>query len=207
MIYPDAEIQITINDEVIEFIPWQPSTWPDSPTTSQFPEIMKKIFKETMVGEINDVIKDILKSNKSLVHRGHAVAIPMLCAIDSLSKYAYVNVKSEECPSCGRSDRVGPKFAKFIETYFPNEYKPYSNEIYKLYRNGLVHEWNLFRASMWPDNRNITKDGENLSFGLLNFSDALNSAVDDFLIDLANDPKLQKNVMDRYSKLKSMARH
>ncbi len=157
-----------------------------------------------MIDEIGNVISDILKSNGNLEHRGHAIAIPMLCAIDSLSSYAY-NVSAEECPTCHRSDRIGPKFKQFIQTYFPDEYKPHFNEIYTLYRNGLVHEWNLVRVSMLPDNSRIIKNGENLSFGLLNFFNALKSAADNFVLDLATKTELQTNVMARYRKLKLKA--
>lgn len=77
MKYKDNKIQVTLRNQaststgldtyqVIEFIPWQPSTWPISLTVSQLPIIMGTIFKETMIGEIGNVINDIVTNNGSL---------------------------------------------------------------------------------------------------------------------------------------------
>jgi len=190
----------------LEFIPWQPSTWPDPPDTydSGFNKNLERIFKETILEEIKNVISDAQGHGQGLVHRGHVVAIAILCAIDAISSYAFQKSQAV-CPTCGRGDRIAHRYKSFIAAYFPRDYRSFSEDIYNLYRNSMVHSWNLFKVSIRPGNQKITlKDGV-LSFGLLNFFTALKNATNNFLLDLAEDPKLQTASLLRYRELKNSA--
>lgn len=143
-----------------------------------------------MLGEISNVIHDITKSNGDLQQRGHVVAIALMCALDAIASYGY----------------RGKHISKFVKNHFPDDYKPYANDIYKLYRNSLIHSWNLFEATMWPGNERIRKTRRTLEFGLLNFLDALQQGVTHFLVQLQTDAKLQTNTLNRYRKLKNTAK-
>ncbi|MDO8633461.1 MAG: hypothetical protein Q8O97_01960 [bacterium] len=176
------------------FIPWQPSTWPKPSIvySTEFAETLEIIIKETMLNEIENVISDAHIVNGSLEHRGHVVALALLCAVDSIAAYAF-------------SGGVGSRYIKFITTFFPADYQPFADDIYNLYRNSSVHSWNLFEVGMWPGNEPIRKDNGSLSFGLLNFFQALKNAVDNFLSTLPQDTNLQTNSLTRYSDLKISA--
>lgn len=85
-------------------------------------------------------------------------------------------------------------------------YRSYAGKIYKVYRNSLVHAWNLFEATLFPGDQGIQMTDDTLSFGLLNFLDALEAGVEDFLSELGTKPQLQKNTLARYRKLKRTAK-
>jgi hypothetical protein len=68
-----------------------------------------------------------------------------------------------------------------------------------------MHDWNLFRASVYPDDRKITVEGGSLAFGLHNFAGALVAATEDFLETLGSDAALQRNTLRRYKKLRNSA--
>ena len=190
------------------FVPWQPSTWPAAPPhfREDFRKVLEQIFKETILGEIESVINDVRKSNGDLQHRGHVVAIAMLCAVDTLSSYAFSGLQSQTCLTCKRGDRVGPRYKKFIEEFFPAQYKPFATDIYSLYRNAMVHSWNLFEVTIYPANEAVQGTQGALSFGLLNFFAALQNAARDFLSALGSDPDLQASSLNRYRSLKNSAR-
>ena len=67
------------------FRAWQPSTWPDAATLgdNEFIEVLKRIFEESILGEVRNVIEDIRKSNGTLAFRGHVVGIALMCALDA----------------------------------------------------------------------------------------------------------------------------
>ena len=176
------------------FVPWLPSTWPEPPVSfnADFARTLKRIIKKTMLDEIENVISDARAANGSLEHRGHVVALAILCAIDSIAAYSF-------------SGRVGARYKKFISTFFPISYRPFAKDIYEFYRNSIVHSWNLFQVGIWPGNESIAKNGGALSFGLINCFDALNKAVGNFLSELLKDPNLQQNCLKRYSYLKHSA--
>jgi len=159
---------------------------------ADFVATLGKIFNESILDEIRNVAEDAKKANGDLQHRGHVLAIALMCALDAISSYGY------------RGKR-GKHIAKFVRAHFPAKYGPYANDIYKLYRNSLIHSWNLFQASILPGAEEIVKNGA-LCFGLLNFLDALRSAMEGFLAKLPSDPDLQKNTVKRYSKLKRSAK-
>lgn len=190
-----------------DFVPWQPSTWPASPSqwSDEFEKYFQAIIKGAIIDELDNGINDILRSNGSLLHRGHVVGIALLCAVDTVSSYAYHTVIKPPCPKCGRGDKVGPKYTTFISNHFPAEYKPYAEELYGLYRNSLVHSWHLFRAALLPGIEPIKKDGNSISFGLLNLHQAIKSAISDFFTTLHQEPGLQQSVINRYVQLKSSA--
>lgn len=191
------------------FHPWQPSQWPPPPANfdNDFVETLRRIFSESMLGEIENIIKDAETVNHGLEHRGHVIAITMFCAVDVLSSYAFTDVSKAKCTSCGRSDRVGPRYEKFITSFFPKEYRPHAKTIYTLYRNSMVHSWNLFRETLSPEDSPVTvaKSGT-LTFGIKNFFNALRSGADEFLNRLKTSPDLQKSALRRYKELRQMAR-
>jgi hypothetical protein len=99
----------------------------------------------------------------------------------------------------------GIYIAKFIKNHFPPDYQPHADAILTLYRHCLIHSWNLFEVSLLPGNDNIRLNGT-LSFGLLNFLSALETATSDFLVKLATDPTLQKNTLALYQNLRGRAK-
>lgn len=190
-----------------DFLPWQPSTWPPAPSAFQedFQRVIERIVGETIIEEIGNVVDDICKSNGDLRHRGHVVAIAMLCAVDTLSSYAFDNLDAEMCQSCKRGDKVGPRYERFVETFFPDEYRALGESVYSLYRNAMVHSWNLFQVTIYPDGEVPRRNREGISFGLLNFFKALQSAASAFLKDLSRDANLQASTLKRYRSLKESA--
>jgi hypothetical protein len=174
------------------FAAWQPSTWPAVSASSpgEFIEVLKRIFEESILGEVRNVIEDITKSNGTLAFRGHVVAIAMMCALDAISSYGY------------REKRNG----KFITNHFPDEYRPYADQIYEVFRLSLIHSWNLFEASIYADNSTIRLEGGTLAFGLLNFFDALVAGTEDFLNCLPAGGDLLTNSIARYEKLCATAK-
>ena len=68
--------------DLVQFVPWQPSAWPDAPSDChEFVMVLKRIFEVSMLMEINNVIEDANARNRGLEHRGHVVAISLLCAL------------------------------------------------------------------------------------------------------------------------------
>lgn len=190
------------------FTPWQPSTWPEAPAVfdEDFYNIIEKIFKVTIIDEIDNVINDAKIVSGSLEHRGHVVAIVQFCAIDTLSSYAYFDESAEKCRLCNRSDSKVNKFKKFVTEFFPDEYKRCSEELYKSYRNAMVHSWNLFEVGISPNEEELKNENGDLSFGLNNFQSALKTSLENFLERLKTDGQLQKNTIGRYKELKKSAR-
>lgn len=190
------------------FIPWQPSTWPEPPAewNEDFGKQFRWIVESTVVSEVENVIGDVLRSNGSVVHRGHVLLIALLCAIDSLSSYAYGgSLAIHVCPACLRRDRVGPRFERFVSDFFPPAYAPYAHDLYVAYRNASVHSWHLFQVALLPGEEEIGNEGGSLSFGLLNLAGALRYAVDGFLEELDEDADLQRSVLARYRQLRTSA--
>src|ERR1035437_848177 len=138
------------------FVAWLPSTWPAKPQAAEenFINILKRIFEESMLGEIRNVIEDAHKSYGSLNHRGHVVALALLCALDAVASYGYH----------GRF-----YVSAFIKAHFRADYHPFADELYILHRNSLVHSWHLFEATIYPDHTKIKSEGGVVAFGLLDF--------------------------------------
>jgi hypothetical protein len=177
------------------FYAWQPSTWPNVPTTvdDAFIENLKRIFEDSILGEISNVISDAKKSNGDLQHRGHVVAISLMCAVDAISSYGYGAQSGKQIPD-------------FMRAHFPAKYHLHADSILFLYRHAMVHSWNLFAVSISPGDEPIAECGGVISFGLLNFFDALTVATENFLEKLLVDVTLQKNTLERYNALKKSAK-
>jgi len=189
---PPATGAVVAAESTSAFMAWQPSTWPDPPAAvdERFVLALKRIFEESILGEISNVVADVQKQDLELRHRGHVIALALMCALDAISSYGY----------------RGRHMADFIGTHFPSDYHPYRDQIYGLYRCSLVHKWNLFQASIYPDNTRIKTEGGTIAFGLLNFFEALAQGTADFLEHLAHDALLQKNTLKRYKELREAAK-
>ncbi len=172
-------------------VPWLPSTWPSVPHRfdGSFLSILRNILEESMLKEIDNVIADVSNTNGSMDHRGHVLAIALMCALDAVSAYGY----------------RGHHVEKFVQVHFPQAYRPFGEDLYRMYRNSLIHSWNLFAASILPGKENISKTNGVLSFGLLNFHSALREATEDYLQRLATSPALQTNTLKRYEELRKTA--
>jgi hypothetical protein len=177
------------------FIAWQPSTWPDPPSgvDDKFIYTLKEIFEESILAEIKNVISDAEKCNNGLQHRGHVVAIALLCALDAISSYGY-------------GARCGKQIPDFVLVHFPAEYRSHAPALLYLYRHAMVHSWNLFEVAISPGNEKIANVGGSLQLGLLNFFDALVVGVEDFMEQLQSKPELQQKTLERYTQLKNTAR-
>ena len=174
------------------FVAWQPSTWPAAPLAvdEKFIYVLKGIFEDSMLTEISSTIGDIHKCHGSLTGRGHVIAIAEMCALDAIASYGYRNHHVSD----------------FINAHFRPDYRPFANAIYKLHRNSLIHSWNLFEASIYPDDTKIKSEGGTVAFGLLDFFTVLVDATQDFLNQLEASPDLQRNSLARYAELKATAK-
>ncbi|SRR6266446_3470791 len=174
------------------FVAWQPSTWPAVPSVmdEKFIYTLKRIFEDSILGEISNVIADVRKSNGDLQHRGHVIAISLMCALDAIASYGY----------------RGHHVAEFIKHQCRSDYHPHAEQIYELYRCSLVHSWNLFEASIYPDDRKIALEGSSIAFGLLDFFEVLVQGTESFLESLASDAVLQRNTLERYKELRPTAK-
>jgi hypothetical protein len=174
------------------FQPWQPSTWPDAPSKwdASLVATLGQIFRQSILDEIDNVITD---AGGNLQHRGHVVAIALLCALDAISSYGY-------------GARSGKQIPDFIRAHFPKEYRRHANSLLYLYRHAMIHSWNLFEVAILPGSQTISTNKGVLSFGLLHFRDGVSNGVNDFLTQLARDKRLQTNTLKRYRSLKSSAK-
>ncbi len=178
------------------FVPWQPSTWPQPPQSGwdpAFAKVIERIFQEAIIDELDGVVGDAQHRNGSLAHRGYVIGLGLLCAVDALASYAYPG-------------KVGKRYKKFVEKHFPSNYAAHAGAIYELHRCNLVHSWHLFEASITAGNESVRMDGAGVTFGLLNFLDALKAAFGDFMKRLSLDTALQGNVLKRYKELLKTAR-
>jgi hypothetical protein len=175
-----------------QLVAWQPSTWPLTPAAvdDSFVTNLKQIFEESILGEIHNVIDDATRSNGDLQHRGHVIALALMCATDAIASYGY----------------RGKHVQVFVTNHFPVEYQKFSARIYNDFRLDLVHRWNLFAAAIYPDNSGIREENGILVFGLLNYFEALVAATEDFLDNLARNTALQSSTLERYEELRSSAK-
>jgi hypothetical protein len=175
-----------------QFIPWQPSTWPKAPPqfNAELHQRLKRIFQETMLDELHNVVEDIKKANPQnqypMMKRGHVVAVAYMCALDTIASYGYKVHK-------------GGHMKSFVKEHFPPEYKPFAKRIYADYRLPLVHSWNLFGdGALVPGNDAIKRQNGLIRVGILNFVDSFEKAVGHFLDKLATDKKMQQVALRRY---------
>ncbi len=177
------------------FISWQSSTWPDKLPSDghELTLVIKRIFEGAIFAEINNVIEDAIIRTKNLDGRGFVVCVSMLCALDAISAYGY-------------GGNSGGQIPEFIRVHFPKDYRPFAMNIKKLCRNNSVHGWNLYGAEIHAGNEEIKYRNNRLSFGLLNFFDALKFGTEDFLNQLAHTQELQKMARARYGQVLSFRR-
>lgn len=140
------------------------------------------------------------------MYGGHVVALAILCAIDTLSSYAFRSLVTDRCEQCGRTDKVGPKYRNYTHDFFPRDYQKFSDKIYRLYRNSITHSWNLFEAGMILGDDPIQAVNGPIVFGLRHFFNALKMSVDTFIGKLRDEPKLQEAALLRYRVFRSIAR-
>ena len=178
------------------FTPWLPSTWPVVPSgdTAELWRILNEIVQETVIVEIGNVISDAQTVNGDVQRRGHVVALAIVCAIDALASYAFEGAG------------VGRRYKTYIQEFFPASYQARAAGLYKLYRNCLVHSWNLFEVSIYPDDKSIEENGGIISVGLLNFFAALEESVRNVGTRFVTDVDLQNSCRRRYEKLRSTAK-
>jgi hypothetical protein len=169
-------------------------------------DVLEAIFRKTMLDELCNVIDDALAHHGSLLHRGHVIALTLLCAVDTLSSYGYSRAGVVACATCGRGDGTRPRFKRFIEEHFPDDYRMFADELYTLYRNSTVHSWHLFKVSILPGKEAIAKENGSVCFGLINFFAALKVAANDFFAKLRSEQALQESALKRYSQLRASAR-
>ena len=149
-----------------------------------------------MLDEIGNVIEDVRTRNVDLRHRGHVVAIALMCALDAIAAYGYRGKDGW---------RQGRHIENFVKKHFPKAYRPYARNICLLYRNCLIHSWNLFEASILPG-RQAIRMNTSLCFGLLNFFAALRYATRHYLRKLRTNAGLQTKTLERYRLLRQTAR-
>ena len=174
---------------------WQPTTWPEAGATCDSGLIVtiRKIFDESILSEIDNVIADAQRANGSLEHRGYVVAIALMCALDAISSHGY-------------GARCGAQIPDFVRAHMPVEYYAHADDLLKLYRHALVHSWHLFEVTIRPGAESISVENNVVCFGLLHLRKAISHGTADYLKKLETDPILQTRTLERYNSLKSKAR-
>ncbi len=169
---------------------------------------MRGIIDESITTELENVIGDALRVNGDLRHRGHIIALSLLCAVDAISSYGYFNPPAAPaCTTCGRpGEKIGPRYKAFVHAHFPRGYAEFADDLYGAYRCSTVHSWHLFQVVILPGSESITNRDGIVSFGLLDFFEALKEAINDFFEKLRTDTALQNNVVKRYTDLRQTAR-
>ena len=74
---------------------------------------LKNIFEESILGEIANVIDDVQHRHPDLRHRGHVIAIALMCALDAIASYGY----------------RGHYVSGFIKLHFPPDYHQHADQI------------------------------------------------------------------------------
>lgn len=139
-----------------------------------------------MIDEIDNVVAD---ANADMTHRGHVVALAILCATEAVSQFGYEHV------------------AEFIDAHFPEPYRPYSDRLFVEFRNeGLAHGWNLFESTLLPGFEPVQQTEGFLQVGILNLLSALKEAQGRFLAALVTSDTLRWRASERYRRLRNRAR-
>lgn len=188
-------------DSTSQFTPSQPSTWPAPPATfdNDFLRIFSTIVDETITKEFENVLSDIRNcSREGLKHRGHVIAVALLCAIDAVATYGYDDASI-------KNGRVKMRYTNFITNHFPADYRQYAEKIYLQYRNASAHGWHFLEVSITPDNTPLQDSNGHLSVGLLNLFQALKTGINDFVSTLNQNPNLQSKTIIRYTQQRDRA--
>jgi len=83
-----------------------------------------------MLIEVKNVIDDATARNGNVEHRGHVIAISMLCPLDAISSYGY-------------GAKSGNQIPEFIKSHFPAEYRSFADSILRCSRSqkvGTLHQ-------------------------------------------------------------------
>lgn len=180
--------------QVVQFVPWVPSAWPDAPQDDHhFVAVLKRIYELSMLLEIAGVIDDANAQQGSLDHRGHVIAISLFCALDAISSYGYGALSGKQIPP-------------FVEAHFPQVYQAHARALLYAYRHAMIHSWNLFGAAILPGREDISERSGTVSFGLIAMFEALKYATEHFLEQLHQKPALMANARLRYTQLQQSAR-
>jgi hypothetical protein len=178
----------------VQFVPWQPSAWPQAPHDDhEFVMVLKRIFELSILFEVSNVMEDATAIAGTLEHRGHVIAISLFCALDAISSYGY-----------GR--RNGKQIPAFVREHFPALYRQHAKALLHAYRHAMVHSWNLFSVAITMGDEPVTSRAGVTSFGLRNFYEALKGATEDFLERLRRETALMISARTRYETLRRTAR-
>ncbi|MFZ0883604.1 MAG: hypothetical protein WAN14_09410, partial [Candidatus Acidiferrales bacterium] len=100
---------------------WLPSTWPEhNAVDAAFIATLKAIFQDSMLFEIRNVVDDAHARNGDLRHRGHVVAVALMCALDAISCYGYRVCVRTGVDASRILQRRGDAMAKFLD-YNPEQ--------------------------------------------------------------------------------------
>ena len=132
----------------VQFVAWLPSTWPATPIAvdERFVFTLKRIFEDWYLRNCK-CIADATKCNGDLQHRGHVVAISLMCALDAISGYGY-------------SGKNGTHIRDFISNHFPPDYKQHAADIYGFYRSALCIAGTYLKLPFTPDASRFRAPGE-----------------------------------------------
>jgi hypothetical protein len=185
----------TTDSEASGILSHQPSSWLEpKQCDDEFQAALRKIFEESILGEIDNVIQDAQRcTGGTLDHRGYVILLALMCALDAISSYGY-------------GDRSGAQIPDFIHAHFSKGYHSLADKIWTLYRNGGVHNWHLFSVGISADGPAITYLGEVPCINILLLRDAFQYAVNNYFEKLKTDVTLRSNTLRRYVDLRKKAK-
>jgi hypothetical protein len=186
----------TIDAEVTGIVPHHPSTWPDfTNCDTEFMAVLRRIFDESILGEIDNVIRDAQQCNGNLDNRGYVVALALMCALDAISSYGY-------------GSRRGAQIPEFIRAHLPRPYHRIATVIRNAYRDMQVHAWHLFAVGITADDAEaITWNSNGVPcIQILHLRDALRLGVEGYFEKLKTDRTLRSNTLRRYLELRRKAK-
>ncbi|WP_419805712.1 hypothetical protein [Terriglobus sp.] len=158
-------------------------------------DVLQRLFVDGMLTELENVCGDVLSVNQSLQGRGHVIGITLMVILDSVSCFAYPDLKQHQ------------RIRKYVESYMPSEYHPIATDLNSWYRNGLVHEWFMRKVALLPGDEPLTiEDSGSPVVGLLTLKTAIRASVEDFLHALRNDADKRRIAAIRYRTLQEDVR-
>jgi hypothetical protein len=112
-----------------------------------------------------------------------------VCAIEALSGYRY-----------GSKAGAAKRFKAFVDEYFPDEYKPHLDRLWR-FRRHIVHSFSPPGFSLTHNNPAVHFTIDPVTtFPILNaenFSEALIAAANTYFDQLRGDPELQRLMIER----------
>jgi hypothetical protein len=180
------------------FVPRLPSTWPPvgSDPDCSFADILKRLFVEGMLAELQNVCGDIrANSTTGLEGRGHVIGVAMMSILDSVSRFAY---PTEHQPV---------RIPHYVHDYFAAEYHRIEQDLSDRYRNGLIHEWFMREVAFLPGDEPLAVQANGSPvLGLLTFRGELAESIHRFIADLRADAARRRNAAIRYRYLQQNVR-